>query len=167
MPVSRVVSAYLEDISVRAFDHHPDELNSVIGGRGGIYALYKNERLYYVGLATNLFKRIKNHRRDKHKRKWNRFSAYVTKKDHHIPEMEALTQALEGAREAAPRAGSEAEARAAEIERLQGQLAAADQGHPAELDQLADAIAAGTTEAAITQQQQSEGAAPEDAPAET
>ena len=32
---------------------------------------------------------------------------------------------------------------------------------------LADAIAAGTTEAAITQQQQSEGQAPEDAPAET
>ena len=91
MAPARVVSAYLEDISVRAFDHHPDDLNQIIGQVGGIYGLYRNDRLYYVGLATNLFRRINQHRKDKHRGKWNRFSAYVTKRDHHIKEMEALT----------------------------------------------------------------------------
>ena len=91
MPVSKVVSKYIEDISVKAFDHHSSELKEVIGHEGGIYCLYKNERLYYVGLAKNLFLRIKQHRKDKHKRKWNRFSAYVTKHDKHIQELESLT----------------------------------------------------------------------------
>ena len=91
MPVSKVVTKYIEDISVKAFDFHSSELKEVIGGEGGIYCLYKNEKLYYVGLAGNLFRRIKQHRRDKHKRKWNRFSAYVTKHDKHIQELESLT----------------------------------------------------------------------------
>jgi hypothetical protein len=91
MASARVVAAYLEDISIQAFEHHPDELNKVIGEAGGIYGLYKNDRLYYVGLATNLFRRINQHRKDKHRGKWNRFSAYLTKRDHHIKEMESLT----------------------------------------------------------------------------
>jgi hypothetical protein len=91
MAISKVVSKYIEDISVKAFDHHSSELKEVIGHEGGIYCLYKNERLYYVGLAKNLFLRIKQHRKDKHKRKWNRFSAYVTKHDSHIQELESLT----------------------------------------------------------------------------
>jgi hypothetical protein len=91
MAPAHVVSAYLEDISVRAFDAHPDELSRVIGKKGGIYGLYKGDRLYYVGLATDLFRRINQHRKDKHRGKWNRFSAYVTKRDHHIKEMESLT----------------------------------------------------------------------------
>jgi len=91
MPISKVVSKYIEDISVKAFDHHASELKEVIGGEGGIYCLYKNEKLYYVGLAVNLFRRIKQHRVDKHNKKWNRFSVYVTKHGKHIQELEALT----------------------------------------------------------------------------
>ena len=90
MPARPVVGAYLEDISVKAFDAHPDELYEVIGQEGGIYCLYKHDRLYYVGLASNLFGRIKQHRKDKHRRKWNRFSAYVTKRSQHIRELESL-----------------------------------------------------------------------------
>ena len=89
-----VVGSYLEDISIKAFKLHPSELKQVIGGVGGIYGLYKNDRLYYVGLAVDLFRRIKQHLRDKHRRKWNRFSAYVTNRDQHIKEMESLALRL-------------------------------------------------------------------------
>jgi predicted GIY-YIG superfamily endonuclease len=90
MAVRAVVCGYLEDISVKAFDHHPDDLNEVIGHEGGIYCLYKQDRLYYVGLAKNLYGRIKQHRKDKHRGKWNRFSAYITKRTQHIRELESL-----------------------------------------------------------------------------
>jgi len=90
-----VISAYLEDISAKAFDTHPGELKAVLGGQGGIYALYsRRQGLYYVGLAKNLFGRIKHHRGDKHEGKWTRFSAYVTRLDGHTREMESLTLSI-------------------------------------------------------------------------
>jgi predicted GIY-YIG superfamily endonuclease len=36
-------------------------IGALIKGHAGIYALYKGERLYYVGLATNLMGRVKQH----------------------------------------------------------------------------------------------------------
>jgi len=43
----------------------------------GIYALYDNFGLYYVGLTTfSLHSRIRVHTRDRHRKKWNRFSWY-------------------------------------------------------------------------------------------
>ncbi len=91
MAKSSVVSFYLEDLSIKVFDHHSSELKQVVDGLSGIYSLYKDDRLYYVGQAKNLFRRVNQHRRDKHKRKWNRFSVYVTKQSKQISELEALT----------------------------------------------------------------------------
>ena len=91
MTKKQVVSAYVEDISVKLFDHHPSDLYEILGKEGGIYALYKkNGSLYYVGLAKNLYARIRTHRRDKHKRKWSRFSAYITTHSEQIRELEAI-----------------------------------------------------------------------------
>ena len=43
----------------------------------GIYALYDNHGLYYVGLTNcSLRSRIQKHTRDRHKDKWERFSWY-------------------------------------------------------------------------------------------
>jgi len=56
----------------------------------GVYALYKGDRLYYVGLATNLRRRIKQHLNDRHAGKWNRFSLYLVRKANHIKELESL-----------------------------------------------------------------------------
>ena len=43
----------------------------------GIYALYDNYGLYYVGLTNfSLRNRIRGHRTDRHRKKWNRFSWY-------------------------------------------------------------------------------------------
>jgi hypothetical protein len=48
----------------------------------GIYALYDDHGLYYVGLTDySLRGRIKQHTNDRHKGKWNRFSWY------HIPDI--------------------------------------------------------------------------------
>jgi hypothetical protein len=62
-----------------------------IKGHAGVYALYKGEKLYYVGLARNLMNRVKHHLKDRHKGKWDRFSVYITIEDEHIRPLEALT----------------------------------------------------------------------------
>ena len=44
---------------------------------GGIYALYDDFGLYYIGLTDfSLRARIKKHTQDRHKGKWKRFSWY-------------------------------------------------------------------------------------------
>ena len=45
-----LVLGYLERISSRAFSDFPDELTDLAGNQHGVYALYKGDRLYYVGL---------------------------------------------------------------------------------------------------------------------
>ena len=41
-------------------------LKEIMKGYSGIYALYRKERLYYVGLTTNLLGRINQHLKDRH-----------------------------------------------------------------------------------------------------
>jgi excinuclease UvrABC nuclease subunit len=55
-----------------------------------VYALYRRGKLYYVGLASNLRNRLKAHLKDRHARRWDRFSLYLTESDHHLRELEAL-----------------------------------------------------------------------------
>jgi len=86
----RVVTDHLENISGTVFKEYQPQIQSLIKGKSGIYALYRNDNLYYVGLATNLLGRLKQHLRDHHQRKWNRFSVYVTVHDDHMKELESL-----------------------------------------------------------------------------
>ena len=58
--------------------------------RHGVYALYRRDRLYYVGLASNLRIRLRHHLRDRHGQSWDRFSVYLTIGDSHIKELESL-----------------------------------------------------------------------------
>jgi len=81
---------HLEDISWRAFEDYPKALREVIKGKSGLYALYHNGTLYYVGLASNLMGRLKTHLRDRHHGKWDRFSVYLTAEGSHLKELEAL-----------------------------------------------------------------------------
>ena len=71
---SHLVSQHMEGISAKALEQYQDIIREYIRGRHGIYALYKQERLYYVGLASNLRSRLKAHLRDRHKDLWDRFS---------------------------------------------------------------------------------------------
>lgn len=87
-----LVSEYLERVGgdVLESDHFRSIVAGMIRGHAGVYALYKDERLYYVGLASNLMGRVKHHLKDRHARKWNRFSVYLTNKDEHIKPIESL-----------------------------------------------------------------------------
>ena len=85
-----IVSAYLERVSGLVLERHPKVIGSLIQGRSGIYALYKGDRLYYIGLAGNLRSRVKMHLKDRHTRKWDRFSVYLTTLRDHIKPLESL-----------------------------------------------------------------------------
>lgn len=62
----------------------------MIKGHEGIYVLYQNDRLYYVGLASNLMGRVKQHTKDRHRGQWDRFSVYLTSTKDHIKPLESL-----------------------------------------------------------------------------
>jgi len=85
-----LVVGFLERISSKIFSDFPKQLTDLIGKQHGVYALYKGSRLYYVGLATNLRGRIKQHLRDKHAGKWDKFSLYLVRKADYIKELETL-----------------------------------------------------------------------------
>ena len=85
-----IISGHLEKVSSRVFGHYSKVITDMIRGRQGIYALYKKDKLYYVGLATELRRRITQHLRDRHQGKWNLFSLYVIRKDDHIKEIESV-----------------------------------------------------------------------------
>ena len=87
---THLVCQHLEGIHARALEQHQDIIRDYIRGRHGIYALYKRDRLYYVGLASNLRQRLRAHLRDRHKGLWDRFSVYLTVESHHIKELESL-----------------------------------------------------------------------------
>ena len=86
----KLVSQYLENISRDFVEDHPELFRELVDGRHGIYALYDDDDLYYVGLATNLRSRLKNHLKNRHGGSWNRFSMYLTIGEKNIRELEAL-----------------------------------------------------------------------------
>jgi predicted GIY-YIG superfamily endonuclease len=85
-----LVSQYLETISGTALERYQRIIRAYVKRRHGIYALYRRDRLYYVGLAKNLRNRLNQHLKDKHKGRWDRFSVYLTIGDSHLKELETL-----------------------------------------------------------------------------
>ena len=47
----RLITACLEGISKRVFSSYSPQITQLAGEKPGIYALYKRNKLYYVGLA--------------------------------------------------------------------------------------------------------------------
>ncbi len=86
----QLVSQHLENISRKALEDYQDILKEYVKGRHGVYALYRNSHLYYVGLASNLRNRLKTHLKDRHAQTWDSFSVYLTIKDSHLHELETL-----------------------------------------------------------------------------
>lgn len=87
---AQLVSQHLENISSDALEKYQDVIRSYVRSRQGIYALYRKNKLYYVGLAGNLRNRLTQHLRDRHKGGWDRFSVYLTIGDSHLKELESL-----------------------------------------------------------------------------
>jgi hypothetical protein len=86
----QLVCQHLEKISRKLLEEYPEVIRQFVKGRHGIYALYRRNRLYYVGLASNLRSRLHHHLRDRHGQTWDRFSIYLTLLDSHLPELESL-----------------------------------------------------------------------------
>lgn len=87
---SALVCQYLENISSGLLEQYVQYIKQLVDGQNGVYALYDRDRLYYVGLATNLQGRLASHLRDRHKGLWDRFSVYLTIDHGHIKELESL-----------------------------------------------------------------------------
>jgi hypothetical protein len=85
-----LVQEHLENVSRDLLERYPDLVREFIGRNAGIYALYRKGKLYYVGLATALRGRLKAHVKNRHGNSWDSFSIYLTIKDQHLREIEAL-----------------------------------------------------------------------------
>ena len=86
-----LVIGYLERISSDVFERHSKVITALVGGKQGIYALYRNNRLYYVGLATNLKNRVKHHLKDRHAGKWDYFSLFLVRSERFLKDLESLS----------------------------------------------------------------------------
>ena len=85
-----LVSQHLENISRNALEKYQNIVRRYGRRRQGVYALYRRNKLYYVGLASNLRSRLSHHLRDRHGDSWDRFSVYLTIGDSHLKELESL-----------------------------------------------------------------------------
>jgi hypothetical protein len=88
--MNHLVCQHLENISREALEKHQKIIKQYVRRRNGVYALYRNEKLYYVGLAKNLRSRLKSHLHDRHGTSWDRFSVYLTIGEQHLRELESL-----------------------------------------------------------------------------
>lgn len=89
---SLLVHEYLERVSGEVLEqkNYRSALTGMIKGHEGIYVLYQKDHLYYVGLASNLMGRVKQHTKDRHSGQWDRFSVYLTSTKDHIKPLESL-----------------------------------------------------------------------------
>ena len=60
---AQLVCQHLERVSRKALEEYQRLIQNYVRRRRGIYALYRGDRLYYVGLASNLGSRLKHHLR--------------------------------------------------------------------------------------------------------
>ena len=85
-----LVCQHLERLSRDVLGKYKDIIRDYVRRRHGVYALYRGNRLYYVGLASNLRSRLNSHLRDRHANTWDHFSVYLTVGDEHLAELESL-----------------------------------------------------------------------------
>jgi hypothetical protein len=85
-----LVCQHLENISRQALEKYQHIIRQYVRHRHGVYALYRRDKLYYVGLAKNLRARLGHHLKDRHGQSWDRFSVYLTIGDSHLRELESL-----------------------------------------------------------------------------
>ena len=113
---NNLVCQYLENISKKVLEKYQGIIRKYVRRRHGIYALYRKQKLYYVGLASNLRSRLRHHLRDRHATAWDSFSIYLTVGDEHIRELEAMVLRI------IDRKGNKQRGKFALAEDLQGKL---------------------------------------------
>ncbi|MCK4642517.1 hypothetical protein KAU32_02645 [bacterium] len=86
----KLVIEYVENLSSELLSSNSKIILDFIKGKQGIYSLYKGDKLYYVGLASYMHQRLKQHLNDRHKDEWNKFNIYLTENTDYLKEMESL-----------------------------------------------------------------------------
>ncbi len=66
------------------------KLQELLKGYAGIYALYKGEKLYYIGLTRSLHSRIRWHLKDRHAERWDYFKVFRIQKVRYLRDIETL-----------------------------------------------------------------------------
>ncbi len=99
----------LEKVSRDLLTNHKDLVTELIGKSHGIYALYSEEELYYVGKAVELKRRLKDHLKNKHKAEWTHFSLFLIEDVEYVETIESLLISIASPRGNSnnPRAGSD------------------------------------------------------------
>lgn len=85
-----IITKKLQNVNVAALKQLPFILTALLGSQSGIYVLYKKDTLYYIGKAVDLQRRLVQHLRDHHQKKWDTFSLFVVKNRKHIGDLESL-----------------------------------------------------------------------------
>lgn len=76
-------------------DFFKKEIKEMLIGNAGLYVLYKNDDLYYVGITgRDLFWRLYHHTRDKHKDKWNKFSVFIIGRGGYLKDIETMAHLI-------------------------------------------------------------------------
>ena len=79
---------------IEVLQEYDSVLANKIGDKGGIYILHHGKKIYYVGKATKLRQRIKQHFSDKHRNNWDAFSLYVVNDNRFLDSLERLLVTL-------------------------------------------------------------------------
>jgi hypothetical protein len=81
---------HLENLSRKVLEDFQEIIREYVKGRRGLYALYRRDKLQYVGLASDLRSRLRAHLRDRHAHAWDSFSLFLTLGGDSLRELEAL-----------------------------------------------------------------------------
>jgi len=65
-------------------------LQKIMRGYSGLYILFKRHKLYYIGLANNLYWRLIGHTRNRHRGKWDRFAIFRVDRTRYLKDIESL-----------------------------------------------------------------------------
>ncbi len=88
---SRLIRAYAEELPGTVLEVFWKEFKGLLKEKkAGIYVLYKDGTPYYVGKASNLPGRLKDHTRDRLKKKWDAFSFYAVGRAGYSKHLESL-----------------------------------------------------------------------------
>lgn len=94
---SLLVKGYLPPISRKLLEvsFFKKEIKEMLKANAGLYVLYKDDDLYYVGITIrDLFWRLYDHTKDKHKNKWNKFSVFIIGRGRYLKDIEAIAQLI-------------------------------------------------------------------------
>jgi len=87
----RLIKGVLEKQPAGVLKDMLEDLQDIIKTNCGIYALYNGNKLYRVGLASQLIKRVPSYLKSKtHKGKWNNFSVFIIKRQNYLKDLETL-----------------------------------------------------------------------------